>query len=207
MVVVCISPHPDDMEMGCAGTLLKLQDQGHEVISIVTVKPSAVVRAGRSMSVINDELQKSQQISKFKTVVFDTELHENGRPNLKVDNVTMTALSKVIPSVIDIAIIPNAEDYHQDHRNTFNLAFPIVQSRAAKVWSAHAWPYHAYHKTPPTLFRDITDYWDTKQAMLDCYSSYLSATDIEQIKITNQYWAYRNTGRLAEAFSVLKDYE
>lgn len=207
MRVLCVTAHADDMEIGCAGTLLRLQDQGHEIISLITVAPSQVIRDDRSKEIIQQELVASQQISKFKTIVFDTDMHSNGRPNLKFDNITMTALGDIMPGNIDLAILPNPEDFHQDHQNTFNLAFPLLQRRVKKIWSVHSWPYHYRYKQCPNLYRDISDYWDTKQQMLSCYSSYLKPQDIEQIKISNQFWAQQNNSKLYEAFTVIKDTE
>jgi hypothetical protein len=61
MKIVAITPHPDDLEIACAGTLKKFQDQGAEIISIVTVKPSAEVNSERNEDIVLEELKKDKQ--------------------------------------------------------------------------------------------------------------------------------------------------
>jgi len=205
MKILVISPHPDDVEIACSGTLKKFQEQGAEIISVITVRPSSEDRPGRDQSVVQAELDCSYQNSKFELRVFDTDLHSNGRPNLVRDNVTMSRLSLLLESC-DIAIIPNFEDSHQDHVNTYHLVWPIVKKLAKQVWIMHQWPYCHHYSTQPNLFVDISDQWEFKKTLLKCYNSYLGLEDIEHVRVTNQYWAQRNQQVLAEAFTVVNNY-
>ena len=115
--IIVVSAHPDDVEIGCAGTLQKYFLKGANVTSVITVRPSAEIRAGRDYLTVKMELEESYRHSKWTLKVHHTAEHSNGRPNLVCDNNTMTDIAELIDSA-DIAIIPNPEDYHQDHRNT-----------------------------------------------------------------------------------------
>lgn len=207
MKVIVISAHPDDLEISCAGTLKKLQDQGADILSVITVKPSAEVRAVRTQSIVHAEMTSSYEISQFQLRVLDTALHHNGRPNLLADNVTMTNLSALLPRC-DIAIIPHPLDYHQDHSNTYKLAWPLVQRLANEVWLMHTVPYCLYHKdNTANLYHDITDYWSFKQSLIECYASYFDEQQIQNIKIANQYWGQtKRAGSLCEAFTIATRY-
>jgi LmbE family N-acetylglucosaminyl deacetylase len=205
MKILCVSAHPDDMEIGCAGTLLTLKNQGHDVTSLITVRPSTEVNVCRTQQIVESELEHSQHISQFRSVIFDTELHNNGRPNLEFNNITMSKLDRLIPYV-DLAIVPNIEDSHQEHKITHNLVLPILRKKAKKMWAMHSWPYCYYYNSAPTLIRDISSVWDKKLSMLRCYSSYVDQQAIDQITVTNQYWAHRANLQLAEAFTVLHDH-
>lgn len=203
MKVVVITAHPDDLEIACGGTLLRLQSEGAEIISVITVKPSAEVNEDRSKYIVEHELEKSYKLSGFKLKVLDTDLHPNGRPNLVCDNRTMTSLENLIETS-ELAIIPNPQDYHQDHRNTYNLAWPIVQKTAKEIWVMESWPYCQYYKeNHANVFYNITNQWNDKRALLNCYSSYLSSNDISQIDIYNQWLGQRAQTKYAEAF-ILK---
>jgi LmbE family N-acetylglucosaminyl deacetylase len=202
MKVIVVSPHPDDMEIGCSGTLKKLQDQGAEIISIVTVKPSQEVNPKRSFKIVTDEIKASYAISNFELRILDTAMHSNGRPNLTVDNNTITALDRLFEDC-DLCILPNQQDYHQDHSNTFKVAYPVALNRAREVWSMTQWPYANYHKTnTQNLTHDITAQWEFKESLLNCYSSYLNEDSLASIYNSNQ-WFGDQYKVLAEAFTIL----
>jgi LmbE family N-acetylglucosaminyl deacetylase len=204
--ILVVSPHPDDLEISCAGTLKRFQEQGAEIISVVTIKPSAEVNAKRDQDIVKQELDQSYRLSKFELRVLDTDLHPNGRPNLVVNNITMTQLGELLEPC-DIAIIPHPEDFHQDHSNTYKLAWPLVRSLAQEVWCMHTVPYCQHHLTnSANLFYNIEPQWGFKKSLLRCYSSYFSSDDIMKIYTANQYWGHQNNGALAEAFTVKKHY-
>lgn len=204
MKIVAVSPHPDDLEIACAGTLKHFQDQGAEITSVITVAPSAEVNAARDYDRVSAELQKSYSRSGWNLRVFATPLHANGRPNLTCDNNTMTDLSRLIDSC-DLAIIPNPQDSHQDHRNTYDLIWPIVQRRAQEVWCMHSWPYcYHYQQNRANIYMGID--WRFKQQLLECYDSYLTDLDIEKIRTLNRMWGHKSGNSEAEAFELVYKY-
>jgi LmbE family N-acetylglucosaminyl deacetylase len=202
MKVIVVSAHPDDLEMSCSGYLFKLQEQGADITSIITVKPSAEVRAGRSQSQVSSELAASYDLSKFNLRVFDTPLHANGRPNLMVDNNTMTQLSKLLTRC-DLAIVPCATDYHQDHRSTFHLSYPLLLNFAREIWSTHSVPYCYHNQVQSDITADISEQWEKKKQLLDCYSSYIDQGLLQKIKLSNQYWAGKINTQYAEQFQTI----
>lgn len=203
MKVTVISAHPDDMEIACAGTLKRLHDAGADITSIITVCPSEEINPKRSKSIVAHERKESYYKSNFQCLVMDTQLHEDGRPNLVCDNQTITNLSAYVAKC-DIAIIPNPLDSHQDHRNTYNIAFPLVKNLANEVWLMESYPYCLTNNSSPNLFYDITNQWQFKKELLQCYNSYFTADDIEKIKTVNKWYGLRNNTELAEAFTIVK---
>ena len=204
MKIIAISPHPDDLEIACSGTLKKFQDAGAEIISVLTVKPSAEVNTTRSQSIVNQELSDSYKLSKFELRMFNTDLHIDGRPNLVCNNNTMTDLGKLIDSC-DLAIIPNPEDYHQDHRTTYELVWPLLQKRAKEVWTMTSWPYSYQYKTNSANIYIGID-WEFKKSLLKCYSSYFTKDKINQIKNLYKVYGYKSGNLDAEAFTLLYKY-
>ena len=203
--VIVFSAHPDDLEIGCSGTCKKLQSQGYEIVSIVTVRPSEEININRSKQIVHRELEKSYDASNFRLKVFNTALHNNGRPNLNVDNNTITQLSHLMEDC-EIAILPNPNDYHQDHSNTYKIAYPLVKN-VKQVWYMHSWPYCLHYTSTPNLYIDITNYWYFKQKLLNCYSSYIMPEDVNKIKKTNQYAGLPAGVELAEAFTIVHRYD
>jgi LmbE family N-acetylglucosaminyl deacetylase len=202
MKVIVVSSHPDDMELSCSGHLLKLQSQGADIISIVTVKPSVETNSARSKHIVEQELASSYSLSGFELRVFDTPLHSNGRPNLCVDNNTMTALAPLIETC-DLAIIPNPEDYHQDHRATYNLALPLLLTCAREIWCMSSVPYCYHRNDTANVTSDIGDHWPTKKQLLECYSSYITESMIQRVQRSNQHWAGKINADYAEQFQCI----
>lgn len=202
MKVIVVSAHPDDMELSCSGHLLKLQSQGADIISIVTVKPSAEVNTARSEHVVQQELDNSYSLSGFELRVFDTPLHSNGRPNLTVNNNVMTDLAKMMESC-DLAIMPNSSDYHQDHRATFELAYPLLLTRAREIWTMSSVPYCYHRPDAASITSDISAHWHTKKQLIKCYASYASTDLIDKVKRSNQHWAGKINVKYAEQFQCI----
>ena len=203
MKVLVVTAHPDDMEINCSGTLRLLQEQGAEIISVVAVKPSAEVNADRSKWIVEHELEQSYKLSGFELRVLDTDLHPNGRPNLVCNNITMTALAELVEPC-DIAIIPNPEDSHQDHRTTYELAWPLVKKLAKEVWLMTAWPYClTYPTNSANLFYDISSTWAFKQSLLEAYASYINPPMISNILDANRYFGQRNRQGATETFTIV----
>lgn len=204
MKILVVSAHPDDLEISCSGTLKKLQDQGAEIISVITIAPSAENNPNRSKSIVESEMNNSYQLSDFKLKVFATPLQSNGRPDLRLNNVTMSSLENYLEPC-DIAILPDPNDYHQDHSNTFHLSFPWLSKNAKEIWTAKLVPYAHYHKeNSSNLFVDISSHWTFKKSLLKCYSSYLNDQRIENIEISNRFWGQKSNVSMAEAFTIVK---
>lgn len=203
--VLVFSAHPDDLEIGCAGTCKKMMDKGYDVTSIILVKPSEEDNFYRNKKIVEKELQKSYSNSNFKLKIFDTDVHENGRPNLIVNNNTISKLKNYLESA-EIVILPNRNDYHQDHRFTFEIAFPLIRN-SKEIWCMHSYPYCLYHENiTPNFFVDISEYWDFKYKLLNCYNSALSTEDISNIKKINAFYGCHISSKYAEAFTKLKSY-
>jgi LmbE family N-acetylglucosaminyl deacetylase len=202
MKVIVVSAHPDDMELSCSGHLLKLQSQGADIVSVITVKPSAEVNPSRSKLIVEQELSNSYLLSGFELRVFDTPLHSNGRPNLCVDNNTMTNLAQLLEPC-DLAIIPRAEDYHQDHLATHNLVLPLLLSRAREIWCMSSVPYCYYQADCANVTSDIGHYWPTKKQLLECYSSYITESMIQKVQRSSQHWAGKINADYAEQFQCI----
>jgi LmbE family N-acetylglucosaminyl deacetylase len=202
MKIISISAHPDDMELNCAGTLKKFQEQGAEIISVLTVKPSGEDNPNRNSQIVTDEFSSSYSLSKFECRIFRTPLHASGRPNLMCNNNSIAALSKLIDSC-DLAIIPNPLDSHQDHRNTYDIAWPIVLKKAKEVWVTESFPYCRVYDGPrPNIFVDITSQFDFKMSLVKCYNSYFSDEHCNQLRIANEWWGQSTKGKYAEAFTL-----
>ena len=78
MNILAIGAHPDDVEIGCAGTLIKYAQKGHHVFLLITTKGEM----GGEDKIRYEEQMKAADIIGVQEVFWgglkDTELSEKG---------------------------------------------------------------------------------------------------------------------------------
>jgi len=182
-----ITAHPDDLEIGCGGLIAKINKAGGSVTNLILVKPSNEQNQNRNKEIVENELQKSKQVLDVNTVIYDTPLHENGRPNLKLTNNLITYVESYIADN-QILISHWKEDYHQDHRVCYEVARSIARKNFEQFWCMDVPPYNLHYKNLNcNLYIDITNEVSKKRRALECYPSYFNNDSIENIFNYNQY--------------------
>ena len=119
-----ITAHPDDLEMGCGGLVAKINNNGGSVTNLILVKPSVEHNVNRDEQIVRNELEKSKSVLNFETVIYDTPLYDNGRPNLTLTNNLISYAESCI-NEHEILISHWREDHHQDHRVCYDVARSI----------------------------------------------------------------------------------
>ena len=184
MKVLAIGCHPDDLEIGCGGTLARMAAEGHEVYMCHVANGDM-----GHMVIMPDELGKLREKEA-----------ENGGAILgakKVYNVNIgdctiyshdTEIRRELVRIIrevrpDFIITHDPNDYMEDHLQVGKLVFET--SFTASV--GHMFPeYPACEIVPiyymdnlagvnfhPDEYVDVTDYIDTKIRALECHESQL----------------------------------
>jgi LmbE family N-acetylglucosaminyl deacetylase len=109
MNILAIGAHPDDIEFGCAGTLIKYAQAGHKVSLMVLTDGSY----GGDPAVRRKEQEDVAAYIQAKELFWggyrDTELVDNRELISRIDEVVNTAKP-------DIVFLNYFEDVHQDHR-------------------------------------------------------------------------------------------
>ena len=203
-----ITAHPDDLEMGCGGLVSKVVANGGSVTNLILVKPSAEHNEKRNEQVVTSELEKSKKILKFETIIYDTPLHNNGRPNLTLSNNLVTFAESCVDDH-DILISHWREDHHQDHRVCFDVARSISRKGFEQFWCMDEPPYNLHYKNfNCNQYVDITNFVDEKRKALEAYSSYFDDDRIETILNYNRYrGSFIGTNKVAETFQIMYNKE
>ena len=94
--ILAIGAHPDDVELGCSGTLLKYQAQGSHIDIVVcrddnAPKPSV----WRDKEKMQQEYKKSEELFGIKFNILKNPTDEDGRP-------VLTWNSKFVKTMDDI---------------------------------------------------------------------------------------------------------
>ena len=199
-----ITAHPDDLEMGCGGLVAKINKHGGSVTNLILVKPSAEHNANRDESIVKSELKKSKSVLNFDTVIYDTPLHENGRPNLTISNNLVSYAESCIDGH-NILISHWREDHHQDHRVCYDVARSISRKHFEQFWCMDEPPYNLHYKNfDCNHYVDITDYVDQKRKALESYGSYFNNDSIETIINYNKYrGSFLGENKVAETFHLM----
>ena len=110
-VVLAVGAHPDDVELGCGGTLALHKMKGDKVFVLVLTRGEA---SGRPKT-------REMECRTAAKILGVNSLFLGGLRDTNVDDgrETIDAIEKIIDKVNpDIIYAPDYKDTHQDHRNT-----------------------------------------------------------------------------------------
>ncbi len=172
MNVLAIGAHPDDIEFGCAGTLMKYADIGHNVYAMVLTGGGM----GGSKSVRQKEAEEAALKMGVKEIIWgsyqDTELP----PSKSLIDDIEKAIEPVQPSFI---FIHHQDDTHQDHRALAQAA--ISATRYIRNVLFFEGPTSVDFS--PNVFVDITTHVDRKMEALAAHASQMEKTNIPGLNI------------------------
>lgn len=182
MRIMCFSPHPDDSEIFCAGTLAKYKSQGHDVAVAVMTRGdvgSPTLSREEIAAVREKEARAASAIigAEFFWLGYDDEfLYDT--PDVRRN--VIDVLRAFQP---DIVLCPDKDhDYHPDHTRTGQIVWDThVMAAVRLITTSHA-PVNRIHDIwyydtlagigfVPETYVDITDVWDTKVDMVKCHKS------------------------------------
>lgn len=182
MNVLAITCHPDDMEIECAGTLLKCKERGDNVTvcHVANGNMGHMVITPEELGALRiQEAQDSAKIAGFKVITLnigDLRVYESSVEQM---NAVVRVIREAQP---DFIITHSPRDYMVDHRAVSKLVFDasFVASvphyepqlgKASQVTPIYYMDTSGSFQFDPTEFVDITPYIETKIEMLKCHRS------------------------------------
>lgn len=195
-VALAIGAHPDDVEIGCGGTLLMRSLAGDECHILTLTKGEE----GGNRSSRMQEAYKAAEL-------LGAELHFGDLSDTRVTEGTETI--KLIESYIntlrpDTVYTHSTKDLHQDHRNC---------SRASMVAARNVRELFCYQSPSsdisfsPARFINITDFFDKKVQAIHCFTSQKNIRpylEDSMIHSTAEYWGRFASYNLVEPFEVMR---
>ncbi|MCC6485637.1 MAG: PIG-L family deacetylase [Armatimonadetes bacterium] len=181
MRVLAVGAHPDDIEILCAGTLLRYAQDGHDVSMAVATNGEqghAIIEPPELAEIRKVEAQASADLC-------GAELFWLGFPDEFIyhdHDTRMRFIELMRQARPDVVITHNPQDYHMDHRIVSELVF--VSSFLATVPHVITASPSTTVNPPlyymdslaganfvPTEYVDISGVIDRKEAMLNCHQS------------------------------------
>ena len=197
--ILAIGPHPDDIEFGCGGTLLRYGQAGNQLYQLILTDGCV----GGDPATRKHEQENAAAALGVKKIIWggyhDTELHDDRRLIRTIEE----AITAVSP---DIVLVNHFDDSHQDHRAASRAA--IAATRNVKEVLFYESP--TCMNFIPDIFVDITDILEEKVKLLEFHASQIERTSIENLRITEIAKAYATfrgvQGRVhyAEGFKGLR---
>ena len=199
-----VTAHPDDLEMGAGGLVAKIKKSGGTATNLLLVQPSEENNEKRNKEVVIKEFAKSKNILNFDAVVYDTPLHDNGRPYLQLTN-NLIAFTESVARGHDIIVSHWKEDHHQDHRVCYDVARSVARKNFEQFWCMDQPPYNLhYKKFDCNLYVDISEEIDTKRQALESYDSYFTKNQIDNIINYNKYrGSFLGDDKFAETYKII----
>jgi len=177
--VLAIGAHPDDVELSCAGTLIKLVKQGRSVGILDLTEGELGTRGSREIRI--KEAEKAAEIMGIQPRL---NLHlKDG--DIKPDQENIIKLMEVIRTYSpDLLLFPYSVDRHPDHEHAHRLCTEAwFYSGLAKIMTAVGGQpqephrprkylnYMQWHEFTPSIIVNITDEFPEKMMAIQAYAS------------------------------------
>jgi two-component system, NtrC family, response regulator HydG len=195
--VLAIGAHPDDVEIGAAGTLLAHRAAG-DTVAILTLSRGA--RGG-------DQAQRARESAEAAGVI-GARLYLDNLQDTRIaeGDPTIGAIDRVVAEVRPTVVYTHSlHDVHQDHRNVYRAAM-VACRRVGRVYCYQSPSATVDYR--PTHFVAIDDHIERKLKAIDAFGSQTGVRDYlepDLIASTARYWSRFCGGSHAEPFEAIRD--
>jgi len=212
--VLALGPHPDDIEIAAAGTLLLLQKAGHQVALVDCTRGEKGSRGTAA--------ERDAEAAAAAKLLGAACRHGLGLPDtgVRADDASTDALVAVLRAVRPVLFFaPHADDVHPDHVAAAQLAsraFFLAGLRhyAPQLGAPHRprvlLRYPGNRPVPPTLVVDVSAVAAAKAGVVRCYRSQLNPPDrahlvlgldvAERADVRDRFWGGSIGVRAGEPF-------
>ncbi len=224
MRVLAIGCHPDDVEIACAGTLIKCVKRGDKVITchLSTGNLGHVIIPPDELTIIRrEEARKAGALAGIEVISAGFNDLDMFSDNKKSRDAVVDVIKYADP---DFIITHNPDDYMPDHVAASKLVFdasfaatlPNYRSKEpnpAKLVPIYYMDTLAGVNFVPDEFVDISEEIDLKLKMLECHESQIKwmrdhdGIDFpDMVKTCSRYRGYQCGAGYAEGYKMCKAY-
>ncbi len=194
--VLAIGAHPDDVELGCGGTLIKHRDRG-DALMILTLSCGA--RGGEAAMRRQESQQAADRLGATLT------LHDFEDAAITDGPESIATIEAAIHAFRPTHVYTHSrEDTHQDHRAVHTAT--LVAARRVP----HVYAYQSPSSTVefrPQMFVDISAQMHEKIELIKLHATQVGRRaniEAELIRATARYWGRYAGHVLAEPMMILR---
>jgi LmbE family N-acetylglucosaminyl deacetylase/CheY-like chemotaxis protein len=193
--VLAIGAHPDDVEIGCGGSLLRHKANGDRICILITSNGEEGGIATQRLS----EITKVATRLEAKLIVGnlpDTQIGEGKE--------TISLIKRVIDDFNPTVIYTHSpNEGHQDHRNVHKAT--LVAGRSVPTIYCYQSPSTTID-FKPSVFIDISEHISEKVNLISMYESQMNRAYLHEdmIRSTARYWGRFCNYKQIEALEVIR---
>lgn len=197
--VMAFGAHPDDIELGCGGTLIKLTDAGHTVVLVDMARGELGTRgtletreaeSARAAGIIG-------AVARENLALEDGNIHADAESKRKVAEVVRTYRPHMV-------LVPYYRDRHPDHYHSSEVVYEGTwlagltryETGQPKYRPVKVAYYMGWYEFEPTFIVDISAQFERKMEAIHAYSTQFRADDAsyEQTVLTSPeyHWMQKN---------------
>ena len=198
-VVLAVGAHPDDVEIGVGGILLRHTDAGDR-LTVLTLTGG---EAGGTATERAAESARAAELMSARLVhadLSDTRVTDDGR--------TIDTIKAVIDEIEpDVVYTHTPRDVHQDHRNVHHAT--LVAARAVPGVYCYEAPSTTV-EFRPTRFIEIDEFLERKLEMIRVYASQVRLRrylEEDFLRATARYWSRYTRSRYVEPLEIVRESE
>jgi len=171
--ILAIGPHPDDIEIGCGGTMAKYAANGHHVYFFVASDGAA----GGDPAIRRAEQEHSCRLINaaglFWGDLTDTQI--------QIEKITIQKIEQIIQlTKPDLIFVNHHDDTHQDHRHIAALTY----SATRYIRNVLMYETPTTSNFNPSVFVDIGEsFLKVKIETLQAHASQINRTNIANLSI------------------------
>lgn len=196
-VVLAIGAHPDDVEIGVGGIILRHVAEGHAV-TVLTLT------GGEEGGVAADRVQESRRAARLLGAsLVHADLRDTG---VTEGASTIAAIQRVLEQTRATTVYTHtARDVHQDHRNVHRATL-VAARKVPRIYC-----YQAPSTTVdfhPTRFVAIDEYLERKLEVIHAYASQVKVRrylEEDLMRATARYWSRFSQARYVEPLEVVRE--
>lgn len=199
MKILAIGAHPDDMEFGCGGTLLKLAQHNKAKIHLLVITNGEV---GGPRELRRKEQERAATLLGAK-LYWGGFLDTNVPLTKALIDCVETYVKEIKP---DLIFTHYFGDTHQDHRKVSQATTTATRY----IRNVLFYEVPTTYEFNPSVFTDIGPVLNKKHALLRSHRSQVYQTKIpnlsiyESAKSTAMYRGYQNRVKFSEGFVPLR---
>jgi len=193
---LAVGAHPDDIEIGCAGTLMILKDKGYEIFGIIATHGDI----GGDKTLRHSEALNSWNVMGFneKNLIFLDYSDGFVKDDAEAVEKIKTLIKKITPEIV---FTMSSGDVHQDHRYICNA---VKSACGYKVPRILEFPLNNIDDS--NFFVDIKTKRQEKIKAIECHKSQIEkgSVSLESIDLVSKIKAFKCSREYVEGFKVVR---